>query len=475
MSKHEKPTHGIAGEQHESQSDGPAVDPLEELEGSEELLKTGFTTGNEIKIALGVIVVLVVIFVAAVVKWMRHSGDSASKPAEEAVAKIHDKGGARGTEPAGRQEPSGFPSASRSGKSTVVAAVSGPSPGTRPKSSALEPDSWAFASDTRSKAAKHKEDSRSSLPASFEPRMRTIGSGDRAGSSAAASTSASAGGWENDTDRGLPANSPRPADPFRNRPLASGGSRDATGLAAGIRPAPGSLAPGSDKGVSHAGDLSMRSTASRAPLSLSDPNPLRNRDFGSPDTKGASSATAPGRAADADPGTRFAPRATDTGRRPDGTYVVQPNDNYWSISERLFGTGVYFQALAKHNAKKYPKEDKLQAGDVILAPTTEELEKLYPKLCPSPARRDSTENRTLTATVSSPSGGRRIYVAREGDNVYDIARQELGKAARWTEIYELNKDVLGKQSLDVAPGTQLVLPDDGPAAMSHRNDPGSRR
>jgi nucleoid-associated protein YgaU len=153
--------------------------------------------------------------------------------------------------------------------------------------------------------------------------------------------------------------------------------------------------------------------------------------------------------------------------------VVQPNDNYWSISERLFGTGAYFQALAKHNAKKFPREDKLQAGDVILAPATADLERLYPSLCPSPARRDSTENGTRTASVPGRSGGR-IYVAREGDNVSDIARQELGKAARWPEIYELNKDVLSKQSLDVAPGTRLLLPDDGPA-MSQRSDSGSRR
>jgi nucleoid-associated protein YgaU len=155
--------------------------------------------------------------------------------------------------------------------------------------------------------------------------------------------------------------------------------------------------------------------------------------------------------------------------------VFQPKDNYWSISEKLFGTGQYYQALAQHNAKKYPSEDKLRAGDVILAPAATELERLYPKLCPSPARRNTPENAPRTASVPSRPSGGRVYVVQEGDTVYDIARRELGKPLRWPEIYDLNTDILGKQSLDLVPGMQILLPDESPAAVSQRNDSGSRR
>ena len=47
----------------------------------------------------------------------------------------------------------------------------------------------------------------------------------------------------------------------------------------------------------------------------------------------------------------------------------------------------------------------------------------------------------------------------EGDTLFNIARYELGKAARWAEIYELNRDVLGKDFNYLTPGTQLTLPE----------------
>ena len=218
------------------------------------------------------------------------------------------------------------------------------------------------------------------------------------------------------------------------------------------------------------GDITVPSAASRAPRAPAGSNPLRDPGVGSQSAGSASAA--PARSADA--GNRFA-SSSDAGRRSDGTYVIQPKDNYWSISEKLFGTGAYFQALAKANAKKFPSEDKLKAGDVILAPTSTELERSYPELCPSPARRNANENAPRTVNVPSRPGGNRVYVVQQGDTVYDIARRELGKPLRWSEIYELNKDTLGRQSLDLVPGTQLLLPDESPAAVTQRNDSAPRR
>ena len=36
-----------------------------------------------------------------------------------------------------------------------------------------------------------------------------------------------------------------------------------------------------------------------------------------------------------------------------------------------------------------------------------------------------------------------LYVVQEGDTLFDIARYELGKASRWAEIYDLNRNQLG--------------------------------
>ena len=161
----------------------------------------------------------------------------------------------------------------------------------------------------------------------------------------------------------------------------------------------------------------------------------------------------------------FEPRhATAASRSPapqrnDGKYEVQPNDSYWTISEQVYGSGAYFKALAEHNRSKGKSEDQLQPGDLILAPAVAELEKSYPDLCPKASRREAVQSQSQNraSTVSTRRSGR-TYTVAEGDTLFNIARYELGKASRWVEIYELNRDVLGKDFNYLTPGTQLAMP-----------------
>lgn len=149
----------------------------------------------------------------------------------------------------------------------------------------------------------------------------------------------------------------------------------------------------------------------------------------------------------------------DSGRRDDGTYKVQPNDNYWTISEKLYGTGAYFKALAELNRGKTPRQDRLQVGAIILAPSTAELEQKYRDLCPTPDHRKAVAAHTATpVSTRTGSSGRRTYVVQEGDTLYSIARTELGKASRWAEIFELNRDRLGDDYDFLTPGSELVMP-----------------
>jgi nucleoid-associated protein YgaU len=154
-----------------------------------------------------------------------------------------------------------------------------------------------------------------------------------------------------------------------------------------------------------------------------------------------------------------------------GKYIIQPNDSYWTISEQIYGTGAYFQALAEHNRKKFPDENRLKAGEEIVTPALAELEKSYPKLCPKPEHRDATKRQM--SVVSSPvrHGGGRVYVVQEGDTLFDIARYELGKAARWAEIYELNREAIGTDFDHLNPGMQLLLPrDPSPGKVTQRSE-----
>jgi hypothetical protein len=63
-----------------------------------------------------------------------------------------------------------------------------------------------------------------------------------------------------------------------------------------------------------------------------------------------------------------------------GRYVVQPGDSYWTISQRVYGTGRYFQALFEHNRRYCPQPDRLPVGVPIETPDRSELERMYADL-----------------------------------------------------------------------------------------------
>ncbi len=142
----------------------------------------------------------------------------------------------------------------------------------------------------------------------------------------------------------------------------------------------------------------------------------------------------------------------------DGKYTAQPNDNFYTIARKVYGSGAYYKALAKHNKDKYPKANQIRIGDVVQTPSAETLESRYPELCPRPEHRDAAKQRS-SAVASRSLAGRRVYVVQEGDSLFDIARFELGARARVAELIELNRDVLGDQINYLTPGMRLVLPE----------------
>ncbi len=142
----------------------------------------------------------------------------------------------------------------------------------------------------------------------------------------------------------------------------------------------------------------------------------------------------------------------------DGKYTVQPNDNLWIISEKVYGSGRYFKALAEHNRPTLARADRLQVGSVISVPPVSMLEQNYPALCPKQRRSAVVKPRTVQASARGPAGGGNVYVVEEGDTLFDIARYELGRASRWAEIYDLNRETLGDDFDYLQPGTELVMP-----------------
>ncbi len=159
--------------------------------------------------------------------------------------------------------------------------------------------------------------------------------------------------------------------------------------------------------------------------------------------------------------------------RSESTYSVQPNDNYWLISEKLYGTGAYFKALFEHNRDRFPRANRLRVGDVIRTPPSEVLQQTYPKLCPRATGVSSSAGTSTGGLPMSrgPLGDGRTYVVQEGDTLFDIARYELGEANRWHEIRQLNRDVLGDNADRLRAGIQLRLPAVATTGIATRPQP----
>lgn len=133
---------------------------------------------------------------------------------------------------------------------------------------------------------------------------------------------------------------------------------------------------------------------------------------------------------------------------------VQPNDNYWKISKRVYGTSRYFSALALYNSKRIPNPKHLRPGMKVLLPNAEVLEQKYPKLF-----RDSRTTRKLPTGFFINHDGAAAYRIGEHDTLSQIAQKHLGRSSRWIQIYQLNRGVLANPN-KLKPGTVIVLPDD---------------
>ena len=78
-----------------------------------------------------------------------------------------------------------------------------------------------------------------------------------------------------------------------------------------------------------------------------------------------------------------------------------------------------------------------------------------------------TEQQTETERVMEQRRGERggqdststrTYTVKSGDTLSDIAQSEMGDAKRWPELYEANKEAVGKNPDLIHPGLELRIP-----------------
>src|SRR4051812_19552200 len=130
------------------------------------------------------------------------------------------------------------------------------------------------------------------------------------------------------------------------------------------------------------------------------------------------------------------------------TYTVEMGDTLGKIAGKAMGSSskANQNAILKANPKLAENPNKVNIGDVLNIPVTEQKETVARETKPAP-----TAPAAITSTVD--------YMVKDGDNLTKIAREQCGsdKPSMVAKIREMNDDVLkGKPDLKI--NMKLKLP-----------------
>jgi len=159
------------------------------------------------------------------------------------------------------------------------------------------------------------------------------------------------------------------------------------------------------------------------------------------------------------------------------TYTCRANDTFRSISQAVYRTEAYDQALLLFNRNHPLAGDALrqsppllQPGQPVFIPPLQILRKYYaasisdtrdltPARSEAPAAQQAVAlTPPLNAAAPTAATARTYRVGASGEMFRDVARRTLGNADRWTEIYQLNSSY--DPTHTVPAGTELRLPAD---------------
>lgn len=142
-------------------------------------------------------------------------------------------------------------------------------------------------------------------------------------------------------------------------------------------------------------------------------------------------------------------------------YKAEPGDNLSKLAIKLMGgnSKANRDAIVAANPSLKDNPNMIVVGKKyqIPAPASEKAE--APR-AESPAARSEAPIKPATAekqVVEPRTGGQSIYVVKENDTLWKIASRELGSGAAWTQIKELNQDVL-KGNDQVVANMKLRMP-----------------
>jgi nucleoid-associated protein YgaU len=123
---------------------------------------------------------------------------------------------------------------------------------------------------------------------------------------------------------------------------------------------------------------------------------------------------------------------------------VLPGDSFASLAKSYYGSERYADFLMKANPQVTDPR-RMALGTAIKIPPL-----------PSDLTRDAQVAASRTPSVAASA---RTYRVRPGDSFYRIARDILGDAARWRELFELNEALVNGNPRTLRPGQVILLPD----------------
>jgi nucleoid-associated protein YgaU len=125
---------------------------------------------------------------------------------------------------------------------------------------------------------------------------------------------------------------------------------------------------------------------------------------------------------------------------PDLTHEVKDGDSFWGLAHHYYRDGTKFPVIQEAN----PGVDQasLTVGMKLVIPHPDKV--LGRAQRPAPA--------------SQPAGGGDRYVVKDGDSLWKIAENTLGRGSDYPKILDANRDLLGDDGDDLQVGMTLTIP-----------------
>ncbi len=140
------------------------------------------------------------------------------------------------------------------------------------------------------------------------------------------------------------------------------------------------------------------------------------------------------------------------------TYIVQDGDRLSDIAKKFYGEVegnrlVNINRIFEANRRLLKSADEIFLGQKLTIPPI--LVSTQPKDNSSGIFSNQLFERVKSIGSRTETG--RWYVVKDGDNLWNIATEQLGKGSRYTEISKLNANILADEDR-VDPGMRLRLP-----------------